>query len=643
MRRILTSLLVVAAGTAYQAQVPLPSTIQETFRTGVELVRLDVSVLDRDRRPIRGLTAQDFTILEDGKPQPIAAFSAVEIPDVAAPTAGWTHEVGSDVATNQLDVRRIVVVIMDDGTASADDGVPKTARQIARAVIDRLGPNDLAAVVFTLRGKSQNFTTDRRQLIAAVESFVPQAASAPGKWAASNRDRTGAAPVAGTLPLACQIPGHSPNCLTQTLKTVAGALEDASIGRKTVALISSGLPYNFSMANLNLGGDLEDLQQTFRSLQRANVNVYPFDPRGLTSDGIISERLDSLRIFAEHTGGRATLATNTPWEQVPQMFAENSSYYFLGIHPADGGKAGRFRRITVKVNRADAEVRTRAGYYPASSRARARTHETPMQVTGLDRALGGALPSGTLPLEVSAVPLAATDGRQGVVLVTTGVRRPVANDVSVETLDLRTAAFEYSSIKERASHRQTAELSLQPHPSGERRFELQSRLQVRPGRYEVRAGAEVSGSAGGVFTQVEVPDFSKARLSLSGLVLGTRRSIQDDGLVDLLPIVPTTARVFQPSESVIAFLRVYQGGKSAVVPVDVRVRIVDGSMRTVIDEPARLEAARFQSSRSADCQFDLQLSRFTEGEYLLSVEAAAAKTSARREVRFRVQSAEPVR
>src|SRR5262245_50147508 len=114
MRRLLRSVLIVAAGAAYQAQAPQSSSVQETFRTGVELVRLDVSVLDQDRRPIRGLTAQNFTILEDGKPQPIAAFSAIDVPDVAEPAAGWMHAVGSDVATNQLDVRRVVVILMDD-------------------------------------------------------------------------------------------------------------------------------------------------------------------------------------------------------------------------------------------------------------------------------------------------------------------------------------------------------------------------------------------------------------------------------------------------------------------------------------------------------------------------------------------------
>ena len=633
MRRILTSLLVAAAGAAYQAQAPQSGSVQETFRTGVELVRLDVSVLDQDRRPIRGLTAQDFTILEDGKPQPIAAFSAIDIPDAVAPAAGWMHDVGSDVVTNQLDVRRVVVILMDDGNTSVDDGAPKTARQIARAVIDRLGPNDLAAVVFTFQGKSQNFTTDRRQLIAAVESFVPKGTAAPGKWSVTPNP-LGAQALAGPL-LGCQIPGF-PNCLTRTLTSVASALEDTPTGRKTIALISSGVPYNFSMENLNLANDVDDLQQTFHNLQRANVNVYPFDPRGLTADGIISERIDSLRIFADHTGGRATVATNTPWEQVPQMFAENSSYYLLGIRPSDNGKPDAFRRIAVKVARPAAEVRARAGYYPALRRARSRTSKSAPPLTGLDQAFGAALPSGTLPLEVSVVPLAAGDGRQGVVLVTTSVRRPVTETISTERLAVRTAAVDISSAKELASHRQTGELTLRPHATGERRFELQSRLTVRPGRYEIRVGAEVSGSAGGVFTPVEVPDFSKARLSLSGLVLGLRRSVQDDGLAGLLPVVPTAVREFTASAPVTAFLRVYQGGRSAPVPVEIRLRTVDTSMRTVAEESAHLEPDRFQSGRSADCQFELPLSRLAEGEYLLTVEASAAKTSARREVRFRV-------
>src|SRR5204862_1031847 len=62
---------------------------QSTFRSGIDIVRLDVSVLDKERMPVRGLTAADFTVLEDGKPQPIVAFDAVDVPDRVRTGAAW--------------------------------------------------------------------------------------------------------------------------------------------------------------------------------------------------------------------------------------------------------------------------------------------------------------------------------------------------------------------------------------------------------------------------------------------------------------------------------------------------------------------------------------------------------------------------
>jgi hypothetical protein len=49
---------------------PDPRRPQATFRAGVDLIQIDVSVLGRDRRPVRGLTAADFSLLEDGQPRP---------------------------------------------------------------------------------------------------------------------------------------------------------------------------------------------------------------------------------------------------------------------------------------------------------------------------------------------------------------------------------------------------------------------------------------------------------------------------------------------------------------------------------------------------------------------------------------------
>ena len=248
------------------------------------------------------------------------------------------------------------------------------------------------------------------------------------------------------------------------------------------------------------------------------------------------------------------------------------------------------------------------------------------------------MPSGALPLDVSVAPFASADGKQAVVIVTTDIRRPVQATATVEKLEVRAAAFDVSNLKERAAHRQTAEVTLRPHASGERHLEIYSRLGVRPGRYEIRSAAQAPGSAGGVFTQVEVPDFSKARLSLSGLVLGFQRSGDQDGLADLIPIIPTSARAFPRSAQIAAFVRVYQGGKDTPLPVQMRLRIIDAATQAAVDEAVTFEPTRFGTRRAADCPFQLPLSRLAAGEYLLTIEAVAGKNTARRDVRFSVRA-----
>lgn len=628
MMRLRTGLVLAAVACSCPAGRAQSGAPQARFRAGVDVVRLDVSVLDRDRRPVRGLTPEDFVVLEDGEPRPIVAFSAIDVPDVSQPAEGWLRDVSSDIATNQLSVRRIVVILMDDGMTESGPATAKTARQIARAVIDHLGPDDLAAVVFTLGGRSQNFTRDRRQLVAAVDTFVSKSPAAPDRFSTAAHPEGNQAAV-GQPPLACSSGGGA-DCLTRTLKTVAAALEDTPIGRKSIVLISSGVTRSFEAA-----AELDDFRQTFRSLQLANVNVYPFDPTGLTAAGIVGPRFDSLRMLAENTGGRETLATNVPWEQVPQVFIENSSYYLLGIRRGEGPENGSFRRLAVTVRRPGIEVRTRAGYY-APGGSRGRSDKPPVPVTGLDRAFGAALPSGTLPLNVAVAPFALPGRKRAAVAITIGVRRPVSAQLSVETLEIRAAAFD-ERYRQRAANRQTVEVILHPNATGERRLELYSRLTLGPGRYEVRVAAEVPGSAGGVFTEVEIPDYAKSPLSVSGLVFGGPRRGASDVLADMVPVLPTAVRVLSPASPVTAFLRVYQGGKDAPRSVEVRARIADAANRRVYEKTSELTAAQFRTDRAADYRLELPLTRLDSGEYLLTIDSMGANVTVRSDVRFTVR------
>jgi hypothetical protein len=139
----------IVTGSAQQAQQPpVPK-----FRADIKLVVAVVSVLAESRVPVLGLTAADFTILEDGRPQPVSIFTAIDAPDVEVPTAAWMKAVAPDVRSNEEQAdRRLMVPVLDDATPTAAADVPQV-RSLARRVIFRVGPGDLAAVGYVLNKK----------------------------------------------------------------------------------------------------------------------------------------------------------------------------------------------------------------------------------------------------------------------------------------------------------------------------------------------------------------------------------------------------------------------------------------------------------------------------------------------------------
>jgi len=171
MSRLVRAVFALAIVVPLGAQSPPPTAPQPTFHGGTDLVQVDVSVLDGHRRPIRGLTAQDFTVFEDGQPREIQAFTEVYLPDrLQRRDAAWTHDMPSDVATNQTarEEGRLVVIVLD---RTIPVGQPEvTARRIAIAAVNQLGPGDLAAVVSTNNGAAQNLTSDHAKLLRAINA-----------------------------------------------------------------------------------------------------------------------------------------------------------------------------------------------------------------------------------------------------------------------------------------------------------------------------------------------------------------------------------------------------------------------------------------------------------------------------------------
>lgn len=211
-RAILPLALVLSAALrAQQTAVPTQADVtapQAIFKAGIDVVQLDVTVLDQNRLPLRGLTAADFTVLENGNPQPIVAVVPIEVPGPVTPSAPWMRDVAPDVVSNAQDVRRIVVIVMDDANTGFDNG----ESLVANRIVDELGPSDLAAVAFTFLGSVQNLTTDRARLRAAIDSFTPRNSKSAG------------------VPLGCAL--KLGGCQVDTLAHVDAVLQSAPQGRK---------------------------------------------------------------------------------------------------------------------------------------------------------------------------------------------------------------------------------------------------------------------------------------------------------------------------------------------------------------------------------------------------------------------------
>jgi hypothetical protein len=182
------------------------------------------------------------------------------------------------------------------------------------------------------------------------------------------------------------------------------------------------------------------------------------------------------------------------------------------------------------------------------------------------------------------------------------------------------------------------------------RFDLPLRLDLPSGRYHLRVSAgrkpgksdieAAGGREGSVYTDVDVPDFAKDTLALSGVVLTTplsRGSASLETLASILPAMPTTTREFGQEDLVTGFLRAYQGGDGPLATVGVVVRIEDVTGASVIVSSETLGAERFGNARAADVRFDVPLAKLSPGPHLLHIQAVAGRATRTREIRLTVK------
>jgi len=286
MRAQLAFAVACCAGAALAAQTsqsssPAPQSSPPLFRSGIDVVQLDVSVIDKNRLPIQGLGRADFRISEDGDDQSIVGVDEVTLPDRSHASAAWLHLVPPDVETNALRERvgagQVIVVVFDDAHLSGMGPLLSRVRGIAYGVVDRMSGLDQTALFSTERGLTESFTNDPDRLRASIAAYRPHAA---GRAAAGSAGLP-AMSLTPAAPALAQGPCERADPTIPALLTLTRSLAQIPQRRKTIILISTGDAGAFVRPASGCASLLSQAAtDLFWQAQRANINIDTFDPNG---------------------------------------------------------------------------------------------------------------------------------------------------------------------------------------------------------------------------------------------------------------------------------------------------------------------------------------------------------------------------
>jgi VWFA-related protein len=662
--RLLAALLLAcAAATAVGAQV--------TFRVEVNYVEVDAVVTDAQGRIVTDLTQADFDVLEDGRPQKIAAFSLVNLPierGVRPLFAGAPIE--PDIQSNTAADGRIYLIVLDDLHTNFTN-TPRVKRFLREFIERNFGVNDLAAVVYT-SGRAtagQEFTNNPRLLLEAISRF------------SGRRLRSEALELADSLNTTIRDPAderdlklldplemeraHNARTMLSAVRDLAGYLEGVRGRRKAMLLISEGISYNVDdpFTNGSAGIILQQTSDAIAAATRANMAVYAIDPRGLggfeeaiqvastpsdvlpsqfnaTRSLLDAQRISqqSLQVLANQTGGFAAVNQNDVSGAFERIVRENSTYYVLGYNPTNDRRDGRFRRIEVRVKRPGLQVRSRQGYVAP----RGRAPDAP-RTAGNDPLDAPAATSLNSPIPITGIPMT----------ISAAAFKGVAPNASVAVaVDMRADAFAFAqkngaffdrvqvafstvdtkgAVRPGQKHVLTMEMTpATAQAARERGVRLVAEMTLPPGKYQLRAGAaeEGSGRTGSGFFDLEIPDFHAAPFTMSGLAL-TSAGAQltptvraSSVLSGVLPAPPASLREFGRNDQLALYAEFYENAPNApphALALSATLRAEDG--RVVFEHREQRSSADLQGKAGGyGYAVRVPLKEFPPGLYVLRVE-----------------------
>lgn len=427
----------------------------------VEVVRLDVVVTEKRGRPRTDLKREDFTVLENGRPQPIVQFHAfARLAAEAEPRPGGELPDSEQAEAEYLLPARYLVLAIDDVHMEADS-LARIRRALTRFLEEDLQPEDQVALVTTSGSSalSQEFTADRAVLLQTLSRLSAQGRHA--EWNSvpyitdyqaeliegGDQSALDAAIQEILVATPIQDVGNAERLARQKARAVFSesvynarltltALErlcrglSGLSGRKSLFLVSDG----FVTGATGGSGASFDVRRIADAATRAGVAVYSLDTRGLAASppvaaassltrvvpgtvGVVegmrrrseqAER-DAMHALAADTGGFLVEDSNDLRAGLREILKDTETYYLLAYESTNPRRDGAFRRVEVRLpGRRDLKVRTRSGYFaPDDRRLRAPVTEAgarrqEQRESEIGAALGALAPLNGIPVRLSA-------------------------------------------------------------------------------------------------------------------------------------------------------------------------------------------------------------------------------------------------
>ncbi|HEX8638387.1 MAG TPA: VWA domain-containing protein, partial [Pyrinomonadaceae bacterium] len=290
---------------------------QEVVRITTDLVQIDAVVTDREGNQVTNLTAADFELLQDGKPQKISNFSYVNSASPNQPTnskSGKNSIPSPPVRVRPENAGRIITFIIDDGNCAASQvGMLASKSALEKFVNEQMQPGDLVAIYQTRAGSSvfQQYTSDKAQLlrgIGKIRWYPPTGTCAFGDGSFYDEARSNTFQKMtpnGTQTVTIESSEerrrressedfNRNNQIVGTigvLRYVVRGLERVG-GRKVVFLLSDGMPFRSRDGKILSAVDV--LRDLTDSANRSSVVFNTIDVRGLFSTSMIEARDEVL-------------------------------------------------------------------------------------------------------------------------------------------------------------------------------------------------------------------------------------------------------------------------------------------------------------------------------------------------------------